>query len=32
MDGGRALVRVGEGAELEVSRSVTPRLKELLGL
>lgn len=32
IEGGRAKVRVGEGLELEVSRSVTPRLKELLGL
>lgn len=32
IDGGRATVRVGEGLDLEVSRSVTPRLKELLGL
>ncbi len=32
LEGGRASVRVGEGLELEVSRSVTPRLKELLGL
>jgi len=32
IDGGRATVRVGEGQDLEVSRSVTPRLKELLGL
>ena len=29
---GRALVRVGEGLELEVSRSVTPRLREILGI
>jgi DNA-binding LytR/AlgR family response regulator len=29
---GRAKVRVSEGVELEVSRSVTPRLRELLGL
>jgi len=32
LEGGRAAVRVGEGVDLEVSRSVTPRLKELLGL
>lgn len=32
LEGGRASVRVGEGVDLEVSRSVTPRLKELLGL
>jgi DNA-binding LytR/AlgR family response regulator len=32
LDGGRATVRVGEGLDLEVSRSVTPKLKELLGL
>jgi two-component system LytT family response regulator/two-component system response regulator AlgR len=32
LDGGRASVRVGEGIDLEVSRSITPRLKELLGL
>lgn len=32
IEGGRASVRVGEGLNLEVSRSVTPRLKELLGL
>lgn len=32
IEGGRAAVRVGEGIDLEVSRSVTPRLKELLGL
>ncbi len=32
LEGGRALVRVAEGVDLEVSRSVTPRLKELLGL
>ena len=32
LDGGRASVRVAEGMDLEVSRSVTPRLKELLGL
>jgi two-component system LytT family response regulator/two-component system response regulator AlgR len=32
LEGGRASVRVGEGLDLEVSRSVTPRLKELLGL
>jgi two-component system LytT family response regulator/two-component system response regulator AlgR len=32
LEGGRASARVGEGLELEVSRSATPRLKELLGL
>lgn len=32
LEGGRATVRVAEGVDLEVSRSVTPRLKELLGL
>ena len=32
LDGGRAAVRVADGADLEVSRSVTPRIKELLGL
>jgi two-component system LytT family response regulator/two-component system response regulator AlgR len=32
IDGGRATVRVGDGQDLEVSRSVTPKLKELLGL
>lgn len=32
LEGGRACVRVGEGLDLEVSRSVTPRLKERLGL
>lgn len=32
IEGGRATVRVGDGLDLEVSRSVTPRLKELLGL
>jgi len=32
LEGGRASVRVAEGLDLEVSRSVTPRLKELLGL
>ncbi|HEY3399311.1 MAG TPA: LytTR family DNA-binding domain-containing protein [Geothrix sp.] len=32
LEGGRATVRVGEGLDLEVSRSVTPRLKERLGL
>lgn len=32
LDGGRASVRVGEGLDLEVSRSITPKLKELLGL
>ena len=32
LEGGRAAVRVAEGVDLEVSRSVTPRLKEMLGL
>jgi len=32
LEGGRASVRVAEGLDLEVSRSVTPRMKELLGL
>jgi len=32
LEGGRAAIRVAEGADLEVSRSVTPRLKEMLGL
>ena len=32
LEGGRATVRVGEGLDLEVSRSITPKLKELLGL
>ena len=32
LEGGRAAIRVAEGVDLEVSRSVTPRLKELLGL
>jgi two-component system LytT family response regulator/two-component system response regulator AlgR len=32
LDGGRASVRVAEGVDLEVSRSVTPKLKEILGL
>lgn len=32
LEGGRASVRVGDGLDLEVSRSVTPRIKELLGL
>ncbi len=32
LEGGRASVRVAEGLDLEVSRSVTPRIKELLGL
>jgi two-component system LytT family response regulator/two-component system response regulator AlgR len=32
LEGGRASVRVAEGTDLEVSRSVTPKLKELLGL
>lgn len=32
LEGGRAAVRVADGVDLEVSRSVTPKLKELLGL
>jgi two-component system LytT family response regulator/two-component system response regulator AlgR len=32
LEGGRASVRVADGVDLEVSRSVTPRLKEMLGL
>lgn len=32
LEGGRASVRVAEGVDLEVSRSVTPKIKELLGL
>jgi two-component system LytT family response regulator/two-component system response regulator AlgR len=32
LEGGRASVRVADGLELEVSRSVTPRIKEMLGL
>jgi DNA-binding LytR/AlgR family response regulator len=32
LGGGRASVRVGEGVELEVSRSMTPKLRRLLGL
>lgn len=32
IEGGRALVRLAEGLELEVSRSATPKLKERLGL
>ena len=32
LEGGRAAVRVADGVDLEVSRSVTPRMKELLGL
>jgi two-component system LytT family response regulator/two-component system response regulator AlgR len=32
LEGGRASVRVAEGLDLEVSRSVTPKIKELLGL
>ncbi len=32
LEGGRAAVRVSDGLELEVSRTATPRLKELLGL
>ncbi len=32
LEGGRASVRVAEGQDLEVSRSATPRVKEMLGL
>lgn len=32
LEGGRASVRVADGVDLEVSRSVTPKIKELLGL
>ena len=32
LEGGRAAARVGEGLELETSRTATPKLKELLGL
>lgn len=32
LEGGRASVRVADGLDLEVSRSVTPRIKELFGL
>jgi two-component system LytT family response regulator/two-component system response regulator AlgR len=32
LEGGRASVRVAEGMDLEVSRSVTPKIKEMLGL
>ncbi len=32
LEGGRALVRVADGLDLEVSRSATPKIKELLGL
>jgi two-component system LytT family response regulator/two-component system response regulator AlgR len=32
LEGGRASVRVADGVDLEVSRSATPRIKELLGL
>ena len=32
LEGGRASVRVADGLDLEVSRSATPRIKELLGL
>ena len=32
LDGGRISVRVAEGVELEVSRSVTPQIKEICGL
>lgn len=32
LEGGRGSVRVGEGQDLEVSRTATPKLKDLLGL
>lgn len=32
LEGGRAAIRLAEGQDLEVSRTATPRLKELLGL
>lgn len=32
LEGGRLSVRVAEGVELEVSRSVTPQIKEICGL
>lgn len=32
LEGGRGSVRVAEGQDLEVSRTATPKLKELLGL
>jgi two-component system LytT family response regulator/two-component system response regulator AlgR len=32
LEGGRASVRVADGMDLEVSRSVTPKIKEMLGL
>lgn len=32
LDGGRAALRVGDGLELEASRTATPKLKDLLGL
>lgn len=32
LDGGRAIIRIGESLELETSRTATPKLKELLGL
>lgn len=32
LEGGRGSVRVGDGQDLEVSRTATPKLKELLGL
>lgn len=32
LEGGRASVRVADGLDLEVSRSVTPKIKEQLGL
>jgi DNA-binding LytR/AlgR family response regulator len=32
LEGGRASVRVADGVDLEVSRSATPKIKELLGL
>ena len=32
LEGGRASGRVEDGRDLEVSRSATPRVKEMLGL
>ena len=32
LEGGRASVRVADGLDMEVSRSVTPKIKEMLGL
>ena len=32
LEGGRASARVADGQDLGVSRSATPRLKEMLGL